>query len=829
MSAPDISTFTSADDVFAPNHTLPQIRAIHKTIHEQLEEKASRLRSQVGGSYRELLGTADTIVAMKSDNDAVQVVLGSMGSRCGRGVVGDKINGMAAFSNFLEGESRVPGAKLAPKEVGRLKLIDACILSVARVLRGGAVGDAVQEMSNGDRLVLAAKISVLGRLLVKTFGEGVADERAKITVEAANKNLDALRQKLIGRVNRLVKQCGTDSEQGNILRALAAYGLVTNSGARDVLSHFLRVRGKALGSAFEIEESERERSMKDVSTALNLYTRTLIDVQALAPYKLSDALLELKKHALLDDASLRKLEILRLDVYQRWCSDEVQTFTPFIQHNDLDVKQAKDMLGAWAKKASEVLIKGLVRTLDTMSEFKSIVDLRTDVVKMWVADGPRARGFNPKEMLDRLREAINNRLLTLLETKVNKLNLVGSEVSATLENWREGITDNTQDKLWDESTYDMDMANGVSAFLMEVMARLNGRNDAVSKAVNSYNSWRHVIEDVNHVVERLRKQRWGDDIDDLEDDDVIEARQEALAKTDPAALQEKLNTTLEKAFKMLDDRLATLWKEKQDSPNSGRIAMFFVRVVRDIRRGLPAMESIRGFGLEMVPSLHQKICHEVSVSAIDEFASKAVTRTTIPSRPLWEGNPELPTQPTPAMSMFLRDLCTSMSDAGMDLWSPTAVNVLKGLVSKQVCEVWNDAVDKLTEGKPAKPGEGREKVEEANDEEDDGEAKKGKEEDVDKQEGKGTEDNKESGEPTKATENEILTDEERKELLTQWFFDVMYFSWFFESVEKSKEDFQNLAKKVYEKSGLGDEELKQRITKSSEDYWKRTNLLFGLL
>ncbi|CAI4219159.1 unnamed protein product [Parascedosporium putredinis] len=825
MAAPDISTFTSADEVFAPNHTLPQIRAIHKTIHEQLEEKASRLRSQVGGSYRELLGTADTIVAMKGDNDAVRTIAG-----------------MAGFSAFLEEESKVPGSRLAPREAGRLKLIEACILTVARALRGGGVGvvaaapsplapfsagaagaDAASQPSNGDRLLLAAKASVLGRLLVKTFGQGVADERAKASVEAAIKSLDSLRQKLVGRVNRLLRHCGTDQEQDDLAKALAAYGLVTNSGARDVLSHFLRVRGKALATAFEVEESERERSARDVSAALGLYIRTLIDVQALAPYKISEVLLALKRYPLVEDVSLRKMEILRLDIYQRWCSDEVQTFTPFIQHGDLDVKQAKEMLGSWAKKASDVLIKGLVKTLDTMSEFKSIVELRTS------------------EMLDRLREAINGRLLALLETKVGKLNLVGSEVAATLEHWREGVTDNTQAKLWDVSTYDMEMTNGVAAFIQEVVSRLHGSNDAVSKAVNSYNSWRHVIEDVDDVVEHLRKQRWDTDIDDLEDDDVIELRQEALAKTDPGALKAKLDACLQKSFKTLEERLAALWHEREDSPNSGRIAMFFIRVLRDIRRGLPPMESIRGFGLGIVPSLHQKAAHEVSISAIDEFASRVITRLTVPSRPLWEGSPELPTQCSPAMSLFLKELLESMSDAGIDLWSPTAVNVLKGIVSAQVSELWTEALGKLPQGVKA----GKSGSEATPDSADQGDAKQEEKEeeaiaeaDTEAEENEKEAENEQEMEKEEVDEKTVevddakeasLSEEGRKELLTQWFFDVTYLARFFETVETSKEEFEKLAKKIYEQSGLDDDGLKQRIIKSTEEYWRRTNLMFGLL
>ena len=75
---PDLSTQTASAEIFSAGHTLPQIRTIHKALHARLDDTAARLRTQVGGSYRELLGTADAIVAMRADMDAVQAALGRM-------------------------------------------------------------------------------------------------------------------------------------------------------------------------------------------------------------------------------------------------------------------------------------------------------------------------------------------------------------------------------------------------------------------------------------------------------------------------------------------------------------------------------------------------------------------------------------------------------------------------------------------------------------------------------------------------------------------------------------------------------------------------------
>ncbi|KAL3953678.1 hypothetical protein ACCO45_011634 [Purpureocillium lilacinum] len=539
---PDVATLTSSAQIFSSNKTLPQIRSIHKALHVQIEEKSSRLRTQVGGSYRELLGTADTIVQMHGDNDRVQELLGKMGGRCGRTVVAAKATGL---SKFVANERNEDMSRAA-----RLKLLSACGLLVGRILKGQAGLD--EHAKRGDRLLLAAKVWVLIRLLLKGFEEETEDASAgpKLDLGGAIKSRDSLRRRLNNAIKKVLENASDDAEREDILKALCAHCLVASSGASDALRYFLSVRAEAMALAFDVEEDERATTTEDVVHSLRLYTKTLLDVQALVPAKLSPVLASLKSRPLLADPALKRLEGLRLDLYQRWCSEEIQYFTPFVRHDDLDGKLARERLTSWATKGGQVLLDGLKKTLEHMADFKSIMELRTEVLRLWIRDGGRARGFDPSEMQDDLRDAINSRMLAVLENKVTKLRLVGSEVRATLEGWREGVTDKQQG-LWDESGYDEALATGAASFVQEVTSRLYGRNDAVSKAAHSYSSWYHVIDDVEGVVELLRKQRWDNDYDEIEDEETIEARQQALSKDDPRQLQEKLDATLDKSFQEL--------------------------------------------------------------------------------------------------------------------------------------------------------------------------------------------------------------------------------------------------------------------------------------
>ncbi|KAK4151250.1 hypothetical protein C8A00DRAFT_17325 [Chaetomidium leptoderma] len=766
---PTTTTTNQTTTTAHPTYTLPQIRAIHTALHSQVADVSARLRTQVGGSYRDLLGTADTIVAMRRDMDDVLVTLGAMGGRCGRGVVGAKVEGLRGF---------VVGA----------------------VERGGGGGD------RGERLVLAARLYVLGRLLVKSFGEG----RKEGKVEAARKSLETVHQARLTRSIDAVLRSGSGRamKQGDVVKALGAYSLATSSGARDVLGHFLNVRARAIAMALQLDDEEKAaRNPNEVLRALGLYTKTLLDVQTLVPHKLTEMLVALKQDRLLENASLKEMEGLRLDVYGRWCGDEIQFYTPFIRHDDLNGAQARESLMNWAQKGSEVLLQGLEKTLQSMTEFKAIVELRTSILKLWIAEGGKARGFDPSEMLDELRAAINKHMLRVLEAKVTKLRLVGSEVAAALDAWREGTTDR-HDSLWDVASFDTDLSNGAAQFTQDVVARLYGRNDAVSKAVTSYKSWFHVIDDVGQVVDQLKRQRWDNDVDEIEDEETIEERQKLLSKDDPLALSKHLNRLLVEAFKRLDGQLMALWNARRDGPNNGEVAMYFLRLLRDIRAKLPDLEAVRSFGLSAVPSLHEAVAKAVAVSPMDEFATVALARKTVVGRSLWEGEPALPGSPSAGAFKFLRNLVTAMDDAGGDLWSPAAVGVLKHHLNKQMSKAWLEVLGGL-DGEEAEAKDGAESEAEAKD---DAESDA---EEAEAEEGEGGQ--QDTGGDTKASP-------EQRALLVQWLMDIHYLGLFL----GSNEDTLALEETVYQKSGL-ETPAKERLAKASQDYFKRTGLLFGLL
>jgi hypothetical protein len=645
--------------------------------------------------------------------------------------------------------------------------------------------------------------------LGKSLAEEDLSRDVGMAVDAAKKSLESSKRRLLRIINKVLQTVTEKSTyREDVLKALAAYSLATSSGARDVLWQFLKVRGEAMKMTFELDEDERVRSTDDVLRGLRLYTKTLLDVQALVPSKLTEALGSLKRQPLIKDAALRGIEGLRLDIYERWCGDEIEYFTPFIRHDDLDGKQAREMLGSWAKNGADVLLKGLERTLEDMTELKTIVDMRTAVLKLWIADGGKAKGFDPSDLLDQIRETINQHMLNVVENKVSKLRLVGSEVSATLDSWRAGVTDKRLD-LWEQDSFDMDLTNGAASFAQEVISRLYGRNDAVSRAVSSYKSWYHVIDEVGQVVDQLRRQRWDNDVDEIEDEETIEQRQQLLSKDDPQSLHNSLDSSLVTAFSTLDQQLQDLWESHDDGSNKGHVAMYLQRVVRDTRARLPDLEPVKGFGLGILPQLHEVVASTAVESPLNDFISKVLTRKLVVGRSLWEGEPELPTSPSPGVFKFLRDLSMSMSNAGLDLWYPALLTAMKQHLGKQLREGWFGAVEGLV-------SDSKEKEKEDAKSEDEEESKEGDE--AKDEETVGAKDVLTSSGPTA---------EERKDLLVQWLFDILYLRCCL-TPSSSADELKRLEEAVHKHTGL-DKSAVDRMTKASQEYWKRTSLLFGLL
>ena len=794
----DPATCTTASEAF--KYPLPQVRQFHRNLTAELDEKNARLRTLVGGSYRQLLGTAETILQMRKDINDVEDRLGNVGKGCGRGVIGDMASGLGKMQGKLK-EGR--GAE----EMGwqaRLKVLGMCAVLVGKLLRREGAGGEGHD-AKGKSLVVAAKVLVLSRLLAKSLTDSSAgrSKQDNDLVEEVKRKLGTLRRRLLRAIERTLGQTAVQDDREGLVQALCAYSLATSSGAKDVLRHFLHIRGEGMTLAFE-DEPESRPETSGILRALELYTKTLLDVQALVPRRLSEALAGLKTKPLLKDVTIRALEGLRLDVCEQWFGDEILYFTPYIRHDDLEGPQAVETLKGWAKKASEVLLQGLTKSLQAVPEFKTVVELRTRILEVWIKDGGKARGFDPSIVLDGLRAVVNDRMVQLLESRVSKLHLVGTEIEATLGAWRPGFMD-VNKSLWDEEMLEMGIGKGANLFRQGVLARTHGRNDAALRVSRGYQTWRHLVDEAITVLGNLKKQRWDDDLEDIEDDLDLESRNTLLSTEDPNMLQDHLDSSLKKAYTDLHDQIGTLLATYKESEHIGQISIYTLRILRDIRIELPKNSSLQNFGLALVPSLHETLASTIAGDSLHTFA-KSFVRKRVAGRALWEGDPELPVQPSPAAFKFHHNLVQAMAQAGADLWSPAAVEALKRHLRSELGRDLKASLKAQIEKDSIK---------------------------VNGVETNGTTaelegESNSSDAIQNGHSNGTADPQKRREVLIQSLFDVFVLQLSLQLSSSTEDELQALADTMASQIEL---ELasRKRLHSAAKEYWKRASLLYGLL
>lgn len=838
MTTPSVSTLTDTSSAF--KYPLPTVRQLHRQLETALDEKNARLRTLVGGSYRQLLGTAETIVRMRKDIESTERRLERVADGCGRTAVGKKVAGLGKLGPARGGLFEYDD----DTELGwyaRMKVLDGCVVSARTLLRGPPTGNISGDSTKGQRLVAATKVMVLARLLLKSVSE--APEGRQTLVDSLRKKVGSLRRRLLDVIERSLQHTNDDREY--LADALSAYSLATSSGTKDTLRHFLHLRGEAIALAFEEHEgaAHTHAAEHNIIKALGLYTNTLLDVQALVPRRLSESLQRLKAAALLQDAGLRRLEGLRLEIGEMWFGDEIVYFTPYIRHDDLEGSQAVEMLRSWAKKGSEVFLQNLKKTLDTISDLKVVVDLRTEVLQTWIRQGGKARGFDSQEVLDELRETINDRLIALIEARVSKLHLVGSEVEAILAGWNSS-SEEDEENMWSGPLLDMELTNGGARFKTALISCVHGRDLHVSRVLNSFETWKKLVDELFQSIDELKKQKWDGDFDDLDDDMSLEDRNEMLSVDDPTKLRKRVDRSLKQAFYDLHDKLTTLSHTFQASEHNGAISIFFLRVVREIRRELPASSDVQSFGLSLVPELHRSLATSITSGALSGLSSSLSWKQSNKGIILWEGDPPLPVQPSPAVFKLFRAISKSMSLAGPDLWSPVAVTVLKQHLSKSVAQEWSSALARLSSHVATNGHAERGPEQEASVtvvKQLPQEAETQVERDQQKDEVAILDSKIEQAQETSevdvadtvaesSSDEQLQQSKTRLDVLIQWVFDVSVLRSSLEDPTTADQEtsLKHIINILEKEAELVDAHI-QRMRLSAAEYWKRVSLLFGLL
>ncbi|KAK5719029.1 hypothetical protein LTR17_015454 [Elasticomyces elasticus] len=769
---PDPRTFESWEDAF--QYPLPVVRKLEQQLRKNIDENRQKLRSLVGASYRDLLGTAERIIEMDEQIKTVESSLSDIGRKCNARAVG-RIGENHAKMRMTR-DSREYGRNQA---MAQTKVLESTLSASARMMREG-----------GDALTVA-KLLVLSRLLHKSVGDS---GEASSVIENHGRKLTSLRRKLLAFIERSMQKPVTDKT--SVARTLCAYALITSSSAKDVLKHFLQVRLQL------IEAKAESHTESAVLQMLDLYRQTLDDARSLFPKLFAESLSHLGKSPLLQDAQLRSLSQLSLEVYGVWIAPDVQSFTPWVRHEQLLSSEVHEGLNAWSRHVEHRLLEAVTVYLRTETDAHAVVSARKGIVSRYLSLLSASSNNAKSKAVEQLRSVFLDKLKSLAEDCAREGSFELDDLYAVRTTTPSCVSTN----IWQLASKDFDGSRGALHLRQAVLQGRHGRDEGVRMLCGKLDSWIERLHAFSDITQRMWSTKWDDadfNFDDLEDGDAL---LECLAKEDPETLRSTLRKATSDAVRQIDASVQRAFESGGDEKLLLRLLRELDRRKRTLTETIGVTDDIEVIFADLVPSLHRQLAENVATRVFEQTSDTLIKHTVVPVS-LWDGSPALPIQPSPSTYKLLTMLQRIMSDAGTDLWSPAAVTALKSSLEQKLVHQLNIR-SWIESEKASSTTNGDTNIDETPNSDMSEHAGAGKSAVV----------NGES-KPSNARRNQQI----------QQLFDVLYLQRVMHhSNQADGAGLQNVADELAESVKL-DKASSERLRKSANEYWKRTHLLFGLL
>lgn len=654
-------------------------------------------------------------------------------------------------------------------------------------------------------MLLVAKVLVVSRLLLQTLSP---QPSTPPFLDDLRNQLASLRQTLRKRIDKHLTSA--NGQDDSIIESLAAFCLATSSSSDDAIHHFHQIR-------LDVITRQLDSSFENIPKALRLFVRTLQTSKVLRSRQFADVLAKLKTRPILSDPDVRTLDGLEIELLGRWAAPQVINFTPWIKLSELGRSEGLQSIKTWSAHAFERFTEGAQKALARGNNFPELLSLRVDTIELWLSSWASTITHGSEDILERLRKIFNDHLERILTNQVQKIDDIAGQISLTVSNW-ENSEHISVGSLWSSDLITADYSNGASIFKHSVADCLLGRDGDVSAVLAKYKSWMVSVQELNESVEALRRLKWTDVLvgGEVEDEDVDVTPR--LNEEDPRTLLNALHSAVRQAYQNLQDSFGDSFKAFGSSHLKQK-ATFLLRLVRHIRREIPSgfVEKDFLFSSQLTPELQNLLAKDIMnhsgslvfVPSTGPMIKENVMRP-VPGRSLWEGEPPVPVQPSPSTFKYLRHLTATMDESGSDLWDPSTLRLLKGALEKELQKSLDSTIEEL-EGWETSSKAGP--TSEAKDEET---ANNG-----DKRENDAPTDamDPESKSPAHAPQAEALHDWK-----VQLLFDALYLA----NMLGDPTQLADVVGRIQQSADLDDAAAKA-IRKSAQEYWKRTELLFGLL
>ncbi|KAK6361986.1 hypothetical protein TWF730_005690 [Orbilia blumenaviensis] len=584
-------------------------------------------------------------------------------------------------------------------------------------------------------------------------------------------------------------------------------------------------------------------SAETILEAIRLVNENLRLSTQLFPRRLSDTLTTLKIKPLFQEPAINDILELNMAVHGRWISETIRKYTPWLKTDDLSNDSCKAEISSKLGTTLRAIFDGLEKAVKVVNKVESLVQIRHDILAASRGVMGRTSNLNSEDLnqsLTKIREIVNTRIREVLNGDIAAIGVLGSELSTLITG--DGTARKKEPVSWSTMLSSFENAKG-GRNLKAMVRAVNHSDKSGLRAIRlKHAKWvANITDNYTHIKKMNEEKDWDPDNDD--DDDDIDAP-ESLKDMNNKDAQSLLSTYSEgllEGYRLLETNLSSLVNEMRqpgeaaESPQPIENACIALRFITVIRNTSPQHQNnsiidLSWFGKDILTELHDFLAKGVAKKALRGFGkdlSKRKWASDVSFDSLWEGSPKLPIQPSPLVFKFLRALVQSMNEVGIDVWSRDAADTIKRNVAKTIWEELEASLtsaEKQTNGVSGLGIETKEVTE--NDEPKEAETKdESKENDA-------------KGEKVTNAESPPTNPLKREQVL-QTYFDATYLDNAFRTSrgrevggEDKKESATVISWEFVERTGdkvsIGTDE-RERMSRSAEDFWRRTSLLFGVL
>ncbi|KAG8625595.1 hypothetical protein KVT40_005996 [Elsinoe batatas] len=798
--APDPKEFGNWQDAF--DYPIPVVRKLEQQLRTNISDNREKVRSLVGSSYRDLLGTADRIIDMNTEMQQLEDTFSEIGQKCNT----RSINRLATNHARLKGNQR-DEQTTKRRPAAEAALSSACLSACQKNLK-----------SDGNPL-LAARLLLLARLLQNSASKTAQGVRL---IGEQRLKVNSLRTKLLIHIDRQVGKL--EISRAQMLDLLLAYALVTSSSLSDVFRHVLHIRQECL------TELCYQKKRKFMIKAVDLLFVTIEQVKSVFPKRLPERIERTTGPQLLSDPDLRSALDLDLDICERWISKDIRNYVPWLRNNDLSPDVLGSGLEEWSDSAAKTINTGFDSLLQDLTKPSRITKLREIAIRHLLESDTRASGMDKEPLLMAIRTLFVNRLSIVISSSSSSITQVVSILVSD-----EGGKQHKVDGLWHSELAALDLRNGAASLRQQVTLRSQGHDSTLSKFSEDISTWLTGLDEVRKTIKEMQSLRWADSIDldtDLEDDGG--RYDDMFSKADPDKLKKHLSSEIDVALRNCLDTIkdaAQLVSGGDQSEATNRASftarsLYLIRALRVLSPHLSSKELVSSAD-QIATSLHTAIAKDVVQNTTNQQSARHKPPNLfegVSPITLWSGTPPLPSQPGSRSFRLLRDLSKAMTDVGSDVWVKSAVVAVKIQMREVIAGTIEHLVSEPTSGETAESNDGVEESEAASGEEKDGDTD-------DKGIVNGDQSNTVMPNGDKGTDEVASTQPQVsiKQKLQQALFDAIYLGEVLDVPEAHKQERMSQAIDRLKSKAEVDQSALQRLSKSAQTYHKRTYLLFGIL